>query len=53
MAMRMPETLWRSEPVLRAMGVFAGPLLGAGRMKVSGTVSPYGRLHDQSPLDTR
>jgi len=48
MAMRMPETLWRSEPVLRAMGAFAGPLLGAGRMKISGTV-PNGQTFQAQP----
>ncbi|MDQ0826941.1 hypothetical protein QFZ60_003114 [Arthrobacter sp. B2I5] len=48
MAVRMPETLWRSEPVLRAMGAFAGPLLNAGRMKVSGVV-PNGQTFQAQP----
>ncbi|TDT78651.1 hypothetical protein DFO47_10644 [Arthrobacter sp. AG258] len=48
MAVQMPERLWRSEPVLRAMGAFAGPLLGAGRMKMSGRV-PNGQTFQAQP----
>jgi len=48
MAMRMPESLWRNEMVLRAMGAFAGPLLNAGRMKVSGVV-PNGQTFQAQP----
>lgn len=48
MAVRMPESLWRNELVLRAMGAFAGPLLGAGRMKVSGVV-PNGQTFQAQP----
>lgn len=48
MAVRMPETLWRNELVLRAMGAFAGPLLKAGRMKVSGVV-PNGQTFQAQP----
>jgi len=48
MAVRMPETLWRNELVLRAMGAFAGPLLKAGRMKVSGMV-PNGQTFQAQP----
>lgn len=47
-AVRMPETLWRNELVLRAMGAFAGPLLKAGRMKVSGMV-PNGQTFQAQP----
>jgi hypothetical protein len=48
MAVRMPERLWRSEPVLRAMGAFAGPLLNAGKMLVSGVV-PNGQTFQAQP----
>ncbi|MGN7150351.1 hypothetical protein ACTHQ6_15310 [Arthrobacter sp. SAFR-179] len=48
MAVRMPESLWRSEPVLHAMGAFAGPLLNAGKMKVSGMV-PNGQTFQAQP----
>ncbi len=48
MAVRMPEKLWRNEVVLRAMGAFAGPLLNAGRMKVSGVV-PNGQTFQAQP----
>ena len=48
MAVRMPERLWRSELVLRAMGAFAGPLLNAGKMKVSGVV-PNGQTFQAQP----
>lgn len=48
MAVRMPESLWRNELVLRAMGAFAGPMLSAGRMKVSGVV-PNGQTFQAQP----
>ena len=48
MAVRMPERLWRNELVLRAMGAFAGPLLNAGKMKVSGVV-PNGQTFQAQP----
>lgn len=48
MAVRMPETLWRSETVLRSMGAFAGPMLQAGKMKVSGVV-PNGQTFQAQP----
>lgn len=48
MAVRMPESLWRNELVLRAMGTFAGPLLNAGKMKVSGVV-PNGQTFQAQP----
>lgn len=48
MAMRMPETLWRNDLVLHAMGAFAGRLLNAGRMKVSGVV-PNGQTFQAQP----
>ncbi|MBT2533283.1 hypothetical protein J7E83_14370 [Arthrobacter sp. ISL-48] len=48
MAVRMPEALWRNETVLRSMGAFAGPLLQAGRMKVSGVV-PNGQTFQAQP----
>jgi hypothetical protein len=48
MAVRMPERLWRNGLVLRAMGAFAGPILNAGRMKVSGVV-PNGQTFQAQP----
>ncbi|TQJ58053.1 hypothetical protein FBY30_0263 [Arthrobacter sp. SLBN-83] len=48
MAVRMPESLWRNELVLRAMGAFAGPLMNAGKMKVSGVV-PNGQTFQAQP----
>ncbi|WP_432245727.1 hypothetical protein ACRB8A_04930 [Arthrobacter sp. G.S.26] len=48
MAVRMPETVWRNDLVLRAMGAFAGPLLNAGKMRVSGVV-PNGQTFQAQP----
>jgi hypothetical protein len=47
-AVRMPGPLWRNESVLRSMGAFAGPLLHAGKMKVSGVV-PNGHTFQAQP----
>jgi hypothetical protein len=48
MALRMPEPLWRNDAVLRSMGVMAGLLLRAGRMKVCGVV-PNGQTFQAQP----
>lgn len=47
-AVRMPQVLWRNETVLRSMGAFAGPLLQAGKMKLSGVV-PNGQTFQAQP----
>jgi hypothetical protein len=45
----MPLTAWRSGPVLNAMGVVAGRVLGVGRVQLTGTTS--NRQHfDANPL---
>ncbi|WP_427172262.1 hypothetical protein [Arthrobacter sp. 92] len=37
-ASAVPEKLWRSRPFLKAMGAVAGPVLGAGRIGLTGHV---------------
>lgn len=45
----MPLAAWRSAPVLRAMGVVAGRMLGVGKVRLTGTTS--NRQHfDANPL---
>lgn len=45
----LPMTAWRSGPVLRTMGAFAGRFLGLGRVQLTGTTS--NRQHfDANPL---
>lgn len=47
-AARMPERLWSSGPVLRGMGMMAGPLLHAGKLRFSGVV-PNGQTFQAQP----
>jgi hypothetical protein len=49
MASVMPETLWHNDAVLRAMGVMASRMLGAGRMVLSGQ-APSGQHFIANPL---
>ncbi|WP_434620488.1 hypothetical protein [Arthrobacter sp. A5] len=49
LAQRIPARLWRNERVLRSMGLVAGPLLHAGKMKFSGVV-PNGQSFQAQPL---
>ena len=44
----LPEAGWRSPAVLRAMAALAGPLLGAGRLALSGSV-PNGQAFIANP----
>lgn len=44
----VPERLWRSRAFLRAMGAVAGPLLGAGRLGLTGRV-PNGQSFGARP----
>lgn len=44
----MPEALWRSDGVLSAMGRAAGPALGVGRVKLTGT-TPNGQWFRANP----
>ena len=46
---RMPVALWRSRPVLRAMGAAAGRMLGVGKVQLSGMTS-NGQHFDANPL---
>jgi hypothetical protein len=48
MAARMPDRLWSSGPVLRGMGMMAGPLLHAGKLAFSGVV-PNGQTFQAQP----
>ncbi|WP_211320829.1 hypothetical protein [Arthrobacter livingstonensis] len=48
MVARMPERLWGSGPVLRGMGMMAGPVLDAGKLRFSGTV-PNGQTFRAQP----
>jgi hypothetical protein len=44
----MPSALWRNPVVLSTVGGTAGPLLGAGRMRLQGTV-PNGQWFQANP----
>lgn len=46
---RMPLRAWRSQTVLRAMGRVAGPVLGAGRVQLTGMTS-NNQHFDATPL---
>jgi hypothetical protein len=45
----MPDELWRSRPVLGLVGHVAGPVLGAGKLRLSGRTS-NGQHFDANPL---
>lgn len=49
MASIMPDALWHNEAVLRAMGVMASRMLGAGRMVLAGR-APSGQHFVANPL---
>lgn len=49
MASMMPDAMWHNEVVLRAMGVMASHMLGAGRMVLAGRV-PSGQRFMANPL---
>lgn len=46
---RMPLALWRSRPMLLAMGATAGRMLGVGKVQLTGTTS-NGQHFDANPL---
>jgi hypothetical protein len=48
MALRMPQSLWHQNSVLRPMGTMAGTMLAAGRMSVCGIV-PNGQTFQAQP----
>ncbi|MET1065323.1 MAG: hypothetical protein ABWX85_10175 [Arthrobacter sp.] len=47
-SVNVPERLWRNRTFLRALGAVAGPLLGAGRVALTGRV-PNGQIFGARP----
>jgi hypothetical protein len=45
----LPTAVWRSRPVLRAMGSLAGRVLGVGKVKLTGMTS-NGQYFDANPM---